>query len=415
MEAGNNGSPPSSSRSLFDRQRRTLRDLSVPAIDTPEILCRKARLLNAKASHAVDDERQGVAYAFGGVGLLAQHTSYYDGFAVVLSLFHATAVCIDVSQSGKHEILFDDVLLERVGRTSSEKSESPKGARHWRQLITRILEKFSTQDTFVTVNVVSSVPPQCIEAFFASVCVAVAKALFDYQEKPVPVGIVEVLREVAEEVLEAEFSKAFIMVSLAASPGVLCVIDTTTEELIPFNAPDRAHLSWGLLRVDDEAPRNFDFYHKCGLMGEEALALLQKGRFPEYTSFRDVQHADLQRVLEALPQKYRLIVRHLVNENKRVQAMIGAIRGEDWQMLGGLLFISHASLSNEWQGTNDVIDFVVADAERMSSEGIYGACMTGRGGYVLVVGLPLALDGYIKEIKERLKARFGRDAEGMIL
>ncbi len=95
--------------------------------------------------------------------------------------------------------------------------------------------------------------------------------------------------------------------------------------------------------------------------------------------------------------------------------MIGAIRGKDWQKLGGLLFISHASLSNEWNGTNKAIDFVVAQAQSMSSDGMYGGCMTGRGGYVLVVGLPLALPGFIEGIEKQLKERFDREPKSMIL
>ena len=95
--------------------------------------------------------------------------------------------------------------------------------------------------------------------------------------------------------------------------------------------------------------------------------------------------------------------------------MIGAIRNEDWQMLGGLLFISNASLSNEWRGTSEAVDHVVAEAEYMSTDGIYGACMTGRGGYVLVVGLPLAMTRFEQTLKSQLKERFNRDPQTLIL
>ena len=79
------------------------------------------------------------------------------------------------------------------------------------------------------------------------------------------------------------------------------------------------------------------------------------------------------------------------------------------------MFISHASLSNEWNGTNKAIDFVVAEAQNMSSDGIYGACMTGRGGYVLVVGLPLALPQFMEAMSKQLKERFNREPKCLLL
>ncbi len=79
--------------------------------------------------------------------------------------------------------------------------------------------------------------------------------------------------------------------------------------------------------------------------------------------------------------------------------MIMAIRKQDWQKLGSLLLMSHASLKTEWKGTNAAVDTVVAHVEALSPEGMYGACMTGRSGSILIVGQPLVLVRCVGDLK----------------
>lgn len=408
MNDSSNGPHKAYPGKLFSEERAALEDLDVSDVALPAALIQKARTLlterlgESEANKTNDKIAEG--YAYGGLGLLAQHTSYYNGFAVILSLSHATAVVIRPSGLGKHQVIFDESIVSISDSKSVEMT-----------LVTELLEKFLPADTFVDVGVVSAIPAGCLEAFYSSLSVAVVKAVFDFQELPLPEDICEATRHAIEGAIKSEFSKAFVLVSLNIEPNTFCVIDTETEELIPFPAPSKELLRWALIEVETATPRNFDFYHACGELGEEALELLQKGAFARYSSFRDVQHVDLIRVLNALPKKYRPIVRHLVNENKRVQAMIGAIRGEDWQKLGGLLYMSHFSLSTEWHGTNKTIDFVVSEAQRMSTNGIYGACMTGRGGIILTIGLPLAFPVFLKEIKKQLKEQFNREPRCLLL
>ncbi len=411
MDAGSSGSPQSRAVKIIRQQRVAIDSLKASVVESPDIMLDHARALLVSPSG-----KEGAGVAHGGVGLLAQHTSYYDGFAVILSLPQSTAVVIRKANDPQNQVSFGADLMEwHTEVRESGRFVNKVGRHQWTVIIEHILNNFLPAHTFVEVGVVSSVPPGCMEAFCASLAVATLKAVVGFTQQKTPEDAVDCLRDVVSAAISAEFSKAFLMVSLDAGPGKLAIIDTTTEELIPFDAPPREALSWGLIEAETSAPRNFDFYNECGVKGEEALGILQAGAFSEYESFRDVQHVDLPRVLATLPIEYRAVVRHLVNENKRVQAMIGAIRGDDWQKLGGLLFISHSSVSNELRGTSDVIDFVVSEAENMSSDGIYGACMTGRGGYVLVVGLPLAMRHFMHMLKRELKDQFGREPKTLIL
>ena len=383
-------------------------NLNAPEVASPAELIDKAQALLYKQFGGAQQAKEGKGYAYGGLGLLAQHTSYYDGFAIALSMHHATAVCIRQSDLQENRIVFDESLALEVSSDEKNTNRKRSNVIAWRQLVEDILQSMLPENTAVDVALVSAVPTASLESFIASLSVALAKAVANFQQLPLPDGAVDKIRSLIVAAIGAEFSKAFIMVSLDVHPGKLCIIDTKTDELIPFDAPARDKLAWALIEVDKDSPRDFDFYHGLGEKGKLALELLQKDPQFNYDSFRDIHHIDLQRVLNVLPQRYRFIVRHLVNENKRVQVMIGAIRREDWQKLGGLLFISHSSVSTEWKGSSKAIDMVVKEAENMSLDGVYGACMTGRGGAIVVVGLPLALPAFIKKVDDQLKSAFKR-------
>ncbi|MEM8488412.1 MAG: hypothetical protein AAF564_22885 [Bacteroidota bacterium] len=415
-DADSKGPSTSGSARVFSKQHAPLHLLG--RTETPE-----AKSLLAAARDLLSREFGGDAtaawsegFAYGGVGLLAQHTSYYDGFAVVLGMSQLVAVVVRPA-AGAMQVTLDHWYPGEAQVESRQVVKAPtrKGPDGWDKVLAKVLEEFSSPDTFWDVAIVSSIPAGCYEAFLSALTVATTKAVCAAQQKQVPTDMVATVRAIIQDAIDAEFSKAFLMVAQQAAPNTLCIIDTLTEELIPFEGPASDNLSWALVEAEQVTPRSMDFYHACGVAGQEALVLLKNTPFAGYGSFRDVDHLDLPRVLAALPVKYRAIVRHLVNENKRVQSMIGAIRGDDWQKLGGLLFISHSSLSNEWQGTNDAIDGVVAIAEQMSAEGVYGACMTGRGGYVLLVGRPFAITRFVGQIEKQLQERFQRKPRIIIL
>jgi galactokinase len=50
--------------------------------------------------------------------------------------------------------------------------------------------------------------------------------------------------------------------------------------------------------------------------------------------------------------------------------------------------MSHASQRDDWTATPEAADAVVKAVETRTHESLYGACMTGRSGAVLVTGPP---------------------------
>lgn len=419
MDASSNGPSKPHKEQLLRHQWVAQKNLVTSAVDLPDAtLQRSAQLLDSiGVTHQFGNE--GKAHAHGGVGLLTQHTSFFDGFAVLLSMPHNTGVVIRSGNSKEPVILFDDVLRSWDEENQVADRELVfNSMAGWQQLIQRLLLSFvpaseSERPEGLCIAISSSIPPGCVEAFWASLAMSFTKAIHKYYKLPEPVDLIDRVRWAIEGIWDSEFSKAFLLVSGRAEARSFCILDTATEELISFPLPANEHLAWGLL--DPGKPARASFYEACSQKGLEALEVIKNNPQAGYASYRDIPHADLARVLSLIPKRYRTIVKHLVNENKRVQAMIGAIRRDDWQLLGGLLFISHASLRDDLGGTSKSIDFVVDEAEKMSSDGILGACMTGRSGFVVLVGLPLVLPGFMEKVKVQLKEKQGYPTTSLIL
>lgn len=70
-------------------------------------------------------------------------------------------------------------------------------------------------------------------------------------------------------------------------------------------------------------------------------------------------------------------VRHVVTENKRVLDAVEALKKDDLETLGKLLYESHESLKNDYEVSCEELDTLVSMASEM--DGCIGARMTGAG------------------------------------
>ena len=76
---------------------------------------------------------------------------------------------------------------------------------------------------------------------------------------------------------------------------------------------------------------------------------------------------------EIIPKR----VRHVVTENKRVLDAVEALKKDDLETLGKLLYESHESLKNDYEVSCEELDTLVSMASEM--DGCIGARMTGAG------------------------------------
>jgi galactokinase len=88
--------------------------------------------------------------------------------------------------------------------------------------------------------------------------------------------------------------------------------------------------------------------------------------------------------VEGLPEPLRRRARHVLGENQRVLAAVGALRDGDMPALGRLLDASHASLRDDFEISTPAVEAAVA---RVRDAGAAGARIMGGGFGGCVLGL----------------------------
>ena len=400
------------------RERETLR---------PEQLGERARALLEERFGARPGE-VAVAFAHGPLGLIAHHTHYFDGFALLMPLAQGVAVAARPTDAPTSQLVLEGgggVL--RLGEEIPHEALGPvAGAAAG--LVARLARR-GCPGSRVEMTAVSTVPDVCRDAYLAALGVAAWRSVRALAPGSVPeadaseaaqraAGVRDV-RETVAEAVGYPFSLAYAVAAYDGRPGTLALVDAATLEQLPFEEPPREQLGWGLVHLGNgtgaRPPYRPDVYREKKTQADEALALLRERGFGRLASFRDLEHRDLHRALAALPSEVRPIVRYLVTENRRVQKLIAAVRRRDWQMLGALLLIAHASRRGDEQALPPEVDFVVGQVEAMTTEGMYGACPTGHGSCVLVAGQPFVVPACLDRVRTSYLERFAAAPDVVLL
>ena len=253
-------------------------------------------------------------------------------------------------------------------------------------------------DRGLDVAIVSGVPSRLESAYLSSLSVSLIRAVEEL------LGIrreendrVLAIKDSLERVLSYPFSTAHVIAAECETAGSFVLVDTETLEYLTVDSSGTTEPGWAL--VDTQADRQAADRKARSEWAQEILARLQQKKFSHLTSLRDLEHRDLEMATQLLPRRMRPRLKYLVTENRRVQRLVAAIRNEDWQLMGALMFMSHASRRDDWAITSPVQNFVVDEAERFSIEGVYGATQIGEGSFVLIAGQPIRLPAFLDHLR----------------
>ncbi len=361
----------------------------------------------------------------GSIDLQSAQTHYSTGFGLLMSLRESVTVACRPSDSSTTRLVF--AATSGPWTASINLDEGPDelpDAPVWQQIVHHVLRDMRDTRQNVDIAVVSSVPGTAQDAYFSALALATAKAVGNVKAPPDATGkisrisadVLPALRDRIEAATQRPTSIAALIASHADTASPFTLVDTGTYEFLPVETDAHSELDWAVIDSGQPAARSPEWHRSLKQEADTALRCLREQGFNDLASFRNVEHQDLPKALEALPDTLRPITRHLITENRRVQKHVAAMRRDDWQMIGALLLMSHASLRDQIEATTPTADAFVQAVEAPTLDGVYGACMTSRDGLILVTGRTHALENLLATIPDPVQntaSRQGADLHTM--
>ena len=310
--------------------------------------------------------RPGVrAFAPGRVNLIGEHTDYNDGLCLPFAIEAGVAVhCED----GDDDLI--EVRALDLGEEDAFAVGDPPAADGWRAFARGIaaeLQRTGRRLRGGRLTIRGDVPRGAGLSSSAAVEVGLALALLAHsgQREPDRRELARICSRVENEWVGAQTGLLDQLATLFGRPGQAIRIDMRSLAITPVAL---ALDGWRLVTVDSgvEHTHAGSGYNERRRECREACAALG------VASLRDAQPAQAA----ALPAPLDRRVRHVIEENARVDAAVAALERADLAALGRLLDASHASLRDDYEVSVPAVEATVG---RLRASGAAGARIVGGG------------------------------------
>ena len=301
----------------------------------------------------------------GRVNLIGEHTDYNDGLCLPFAI--AAGVTVEASDGPAGTI---EARALDLGETDTFALDDPGRSDGWRAFVRGTaaeLQRAGHELRGATLSIRGDVPRGSGLSSSAALEVALALALLAHSGRPEPDrrDLARLCSRVENDWVGAETGLLDQLAALCGREGHAIRIDMRTLEIDPVALEPGG---FRLVTVDSGVEHSHagsgynDRRREC----REACAALG------IASLRDARAEDATDLPEPLDRR----VRHVVEENARVDAAVAALRAGDLEALGRLLDASHASLRDDYEVS---VPEVEATVERLAVAGAAGARIMGGG------------------------------------
>jgi galactokinase len=305
------------------------------------------------------------AFGPGRVNLIGEHTDYNDGLCLPFAI--AAGVTVEASDGPDGAI---EARARDLDETDTFVLDDPAAADGWRAFVRGTAAELARAGHALrgaTLAFSGDVPRGSGLSSSAALEVALALALLAHSghAEPDRRDLARLCSRVENEWVGAETGLLDQLASLFGRAGHAIRLDMRTLDVEPVALELGA---WRLVTVDSGVEHSHagsgynDRRREC----REACAALG------IASLRDARLEDATDLPEPLDRR----VRHVVEENARVDAAVAALRDGDLAALGALLGASHASLRDLYEVS---VPEVEATVERLAAAGAAGARIMGGG------------------------------------
>ena len=312
--------------------------------------------------------RRVVAFGPGRANLIGEHTDYNDGLSLPFAIAQGVRVTAEATGG-------DELHVSALDYREAERFPLPGGSRtrsrDWRDFVRGAVAELGADGVELRggeVAIEGSVPEgaglSSSAALTVALCLAL-RALAGTRDPWDPVALARLCSRIENDWVEAQSGLLDQLASLMGVEGHALRIDFRTFETRPVPL----HLGgWRIVTVDSGERRSLAASGYNERRAEAERARQDLG----LDSLRDARPADAERLPEPLNRR----VRHVLEENARVDAAVAALEAGNLGTLGALLDASHASLRDLYDSSTDAVEQKV---ERLKAAGAAGARMMGGG------------------------------------
>ena len=325
------------------------------------------------ASYSTLSEHVAKAFAPGRVNLIGEHTDYNEGLAMPFAVtagvtVTATRLSGEAVQAVARDIgERDEFSLHDVGTTEG-----------WRAFVhgaVAELLRIGYAVPAARIEITGDLPRGSGMSSSAALELALCLALIELAgaDPPERVELARLGQRIEHDWVGAQTGLLDQLASLSGAAGQAVLIDFRTLELEPlplelgehtlvtlFSGESHANAASGYNRRREEC---VEAAHRMGV-----------------ESLRDALIQDLHMLPDVLARR----ARHVISENGRVLGAVTALRRRDFDKLGHLLDLSHASLRDDFEVSTAAVEETVA---RLKGAGALGARVVGGGFGGNVLGL----------------------------
>jgi galactokinase len=299
----------------------------------------------------------------GRVNLIGEHTDYNDGLALPFAIDRGVTVTAERLDGDRVQARALDLRAEDEFALAA-----PERVKGWRAFVRGAVAELTAAGHALRpcrLTIESDLARGAGLSSSAALETALCLALLAVagEREPDRIELAKLCSRVENEWVEAETGLLDQLASLCSEPGHAVRIDFATVELEPVPLDLQG---WSLVTLDSGASHSIaaSGYNERRRECREACRQLGVATLREVTA------------VEGLPEPLRSRARHVVSENRRVDATIAALSAGDLDAVARALDASHASLRDDYEASVPEVERTV---ERLKAAGAAGARMVGGG------------------------------------
>ena len=305
----------------------------------------------------------------GRVNIIGEHTDYNDGFVLPMAIDRAVWIAVR-GREDKRVLLYSleqekpaDFDLDHIQHSRGQWSEYVKG-------MAVMLQQAGYQVAGWEGILSSDVPVGSGLSSSAALEMATGRAFCAVSGFPFDgVEMAQLGQKTENEWVGANTGIMDQMISANGREGYALLIDCRDLSMVPIPLPEKTAVV-----IMDTMTRHS---HTDSGYNDRRASCEKAAAYFGSSHLRDVSWQQLQTAQASLDDVTYRRARHVITENARVMAAVDAMKKGDAPSLGKLMNVSHASLRDDFEVTNDALNIMARIAREQP--GCYGARMTGGG------------------------------------